>query len=153
MKELIKDIITGLFKEQTIPAVVEEKIITAMEGTVKKLKNTDTFLEQDSNSVCLKFIDNTFLKKLEWDKKELFNKYGHLIYSQNIRAINTQFKKLLIKEYQFVEEKIERLNATNVAVFLKDLLSIIRAIGHEETLIDVKYEIDIFAKKFKLNID
>lgn len=59
------------------------------------------------------------------------DKYGHLIYTQNLRTVTTQFKKILLKDYSAIELKVENVTRVNVTKLLNDILDEIKKEGQE----------------------
>ena len=119
---------------------VEKKIAVSLNTIDHKITNQVIF-EYDDMMSALK--ENTFLKKLVWDKELLLAKYGHLIYSQNIRTISTQYKKILINKFgaeMIVEEKVSK---TNIISLLKHLLT-------SDDLTEIKTLIKAYANKYNL---
>lgn len=132
-------------KSELIPATVETKLITGFQAVVKKLEATDKFYEADPKEVLTKLLDNNFIKKLDWDPDVLTKKYGHLIYTQNLRTVNTQFKKILIKDFGAVEIKVENVTRLNVT-------SLLNAILKTDDLSEIKSLILAYALKYKLSL-
>lgn len=131
---------------------IGEKILFSLSSIFKKF--ADQNIRLDIDLIRAEFSANTYLNKLVWNEETLLNKYGHLIYSQNIRTISSQFKKLLINKFGAVEVKIENITRTNVTKLLNGILDQIKKIvelttpphffaGIEELVLD-------YAKKYNL---
>lgn len=105
---------------------IGEKIESSLTSVFQKFAEQD--IKLDIDLICTEFQQNIFLKKLVWDEDTLLNKYGHLIYSQNIRTISSQFKKLLINKFGAVEVKIENITRTNVTKLLNGILDQIKEV-------------------------
>ena len=105
---------------------IGEKIESSLTTVFKKFAEQE--IKLDIDLIIGEFNANTYLKKLTWDENELLKKYGHLIYSQNIRTISAQFKKVLIKKFGAKEIKIENVTRTNVTKLLNDILENIKKV-------------------------
>ena len=129
---LCEEVLEELFskKNEVLPKPVEEKLITGLKSSYKKLEFTDE-VEWNPKEIALKLIDNKFIQKLDWDPNVLTDKYGHLIYTQNLRTVTTQFKKILLKDYSAIELKVENVTRVNVTKLLNDILDEIKKEGQE----------------------
>ena len=67
-----------------------------------------------------------------------------MIYTQNLRTVNTQFKKILIKDFGAVEIKVENVTRVNVTKLLNDILQTADVSSEIKTLIQE------YALKYKL---
>ena len=67
-----------------------------------------------------------------------------MIYTQNLRTINTQFKKILIKDFGAVEIKVENVTRLNITKLLNDILQTADVSSEIKTLIQA------YALKYKL---
>ena len=105
---------------------IGEKINSSLSAVIKKFAEQE--IKLDIDLIIGEFNANTFLKKLSWDEEILLEKYGHLIYSQNIRTISAQFKKILISKFGAVEVKIENVTRTNITKLLNDILDNIKKV-------------------------
>ena len=138
-KEIQINKICSYFKvENKIGTKIHSSLINVIE---KNFPNQGIII--DSDLIISEFKENTFLKKLIWNEEILLEKYGHLIYSQNIRTISTQFKKILIKKCGAFEVKIEKVTRGNVANLLNDILKI-------NDLKEIKNLIKLYALKYQL---
>lgn len=77
-------------------------------------------------------------------------KYGHLIYSQNIRTISAQFKKILISKFGAVEVKIENVTRTNITKLLNDILDNIKKVTKISELGEIINLIKEYGTKYNL---
>ena len=141
-ESFIKELYAG--ENELIPATVETKLIAGFQAVVKKLEATDKFYESDPKEILSKLLNNNFIKKLDWDPDLLTKKYGHLIYTQNLRTVNTQFKKILIKDFGAVEIKVENVTRLNITKLLNDILQTADVSSEIKTLIQA------YALKYKL---
>ena len=105
---------------------IGEKIASSLNAVIKKFAEQE--IKLDIDLVIGEFNANTYLQKLAWAEDILLEKYGHLIYSQNIRTISAQFKKILISKFGAVEVKIENVTRTNVTKLLNDILANIKKV-------------------------
>lgn len=121
---------------------VEKKIAASLIAVENKITN-QVIIKDDLLINELK--ENTFLKKLIWDDCILIKKYGHLLYSQNIRTISTQYKKILINKFGaeiLVEEKVSKTN----------VISLLKAILLAGDFTEIKTLIKAYCDKFNLTL-
>ena len=119
---------------------IERKIALSLNGILTKITN-QVIIENDL--ILNELKENTFLKKLVWNKELLLEKYGHLIYSQNIRTISTQYKKILISKFGAEIKVEEKVSKTNITSLLKHLLT-------SDDLTEIKSLIKAYCDKYNL---
>ena len=157
----VKEIVADLKKEFSkfhaskvfLKFKIGEKIETSLNTVIKKFAEQE--IKLDIDIIRAEFQNNTFLKKLTWDTEILTEKYGHLIYSQNLRTISSQFKKLLISKFGAQEIKIENVTRINVTKLLEEIINIADSFYNnftQEGMIEIKKVIQNYASKYKLKV-
>ena len=133
--------------------LIKEKLSQNLNTVLKKYHDQELNLNKEIIIESLK--NNAVLKKIVWDRGDLMTKYRHLVYTQNFRAINTQFKKILISQCGAVDIKINRVTGSNISKLLNGILDEIKKGGEEvpaNIFASIKTLIKDYSTKYNLAI-
>lgn len=119
------EIPSEIFGQELI--LIKEKLSQNLNTVLKKYHDQE--LNLDEEIIIENFKNNGILKKIVWDRGELMSKYRHLVYTQNFRTINAQFKKILIKDCGAVDVKINKVTGSNISKLLNSILDEVKKDG------------------------